>query len=411
MGRSHLLAGACVVLTGLLFAGCASKPRPAAHPSSSPDVANNTRAAPGDAGSGAPPQRSGEGPTADSSGVTSKSVAQHTENYAKNLESLLAKRAPRKSEGAKPQSAEPGADALPETETVEANGALKVKAPQTQKSETTADSGADADVAAAPGGVQPAGKSPAPAPAAQPAASRVAASVKPPQASQTTDLLIQKISARLKDYPRDAAAQLDYQLLQFLRDEPVPELGPISPLPGEDRELITTLLDGLSNFRNGLRAEGNMLQSRKVAPLLEMGDRLRAQGELNLPNTALCTKVERFGVYEPMEPAQFKAGTNNEAVLYCEVANFSSQLADGRQWETKLKHECVLYSETGLAAWQDKADTVTDLSRNRRHDFYVVKRLRVPALPVGRYLLKVTVTDLQMNRVAEATVPIQVIAQ
>lgn len=153
-----------------------------------------------------------------------------------------------------------------------------------------------------------------------------------------------------------------------------------------------------------------MLQSKKVAPLLEMGDRIRSQGELHIPAIALCTSVTTFGVYEPMEPASFHSGPNNTAVLYCEVANFSSQLNGKRQWETRLKHEAVIYTETGLDVWQDKSDTVTDQSRNRRHDFYVVKKLRLPNLPVGRYLLKVTVTDLQMNRIAESTVPIQMVA-
>jgi hypothetical protein len=71
----------------------------------------------------------------------------------------------------------------------------------------------------------------------------------------------------------------------------------------------------------------------------------------------------------------------------------------------------VLYSETGLNVWHTAADPVTDQSRNRRHDFHIVRRLKLPAIPVGRYLLKVTVTDLQVNRVAEATVPIQVVAR
>ena len=195
-----------------------------------------------------------------------------------------------------------------------------------------------------------------------------------------------------------------------MRDESVPDLGAIARLPAEDRELLSALLDGLSNFRSALRAEANMLQSKKVAPLMEMGDRIRGQGELHIPAIALCTSVTTFGVYEPMEPAEFKSGPNNAAVLYCEVANFSSQLNTKRLWETRLKHEAVIYSETGLDVWQDKPDTVTDLSRNRRHDFYVVKKLLLPNIPVGRYLLKVTVTDLQMNRVAEATVPIQVVA-
>jgi hypothetical protein len=131
---------------------------------------------------------------------------------------------------------------------------------------------------------------------------------------------------------------------------------------------------------------------------------------LNIPAAALCTKVDRFGVYEPMEPAQFKPNTNNEAVLYCEVANFSSQLSGGKQWETRLRHEGTLYNETGLNVWKMPADTVSDLSRNRRHDFYVVRKLHLPPLPVGRYLLKVTVTDTQVSRVAEATVPLQIVA-
>ena len=67
---------------------------------------------------------------------------------------------------------------------------------------------------------------------------------------------------------------------------------------------------------------------------------------------------------------------------------------------------------TLLPVWQDKSKTLTDLSRNRRHDFFIVKTIRLPAnLTIGRYLLKVTVIDQQASRVAEATVPVQVVAQ
>ena len=124
-------------------------------------------------------------------------------------------------------------------------------------------------------------------------------------------------------------------------------------------------------------------------------------------------RVKRFGVYEPMDPPRFIAGKkDNDAIIYCEVANFASQMTPDKMWETKLKQEAVLYSETGLAVWSDKSDTVTDLSRNRLHDFFIADKVRIPGnLPVGRYLLKMTVTDLHANRVAEATVPVQVVAQ
>ena len=421
MGRTHLLAGACVALTVLFYvAGCAGKPpesarRQGAAAASAGPRSNNLTSS----GRGA---RRPEAPDVSAAEAAPQSIAHHAEAYAQNLESLLARRG-----ATPPANAEP-APATPEPQDSDggANGSLRVgPAEPGQAVAAAAEEAAATQVSpkqvapkqAAPAAT-PAGQKPEPTGAAKsddvvipstlplPTARSLTQS---PEPAAPTFPLLQKLSARAREYPRDAAAQLDYQLLQFLREEPVPELGAIAALPAEDRELLTALIDGLSNFRSGLRADMNMLHSKKVSPLLEMSERLRVLGELTLPTAVLCTRVDRFGVYEPMEPAQFKAGAANEAILYCEVANFSSQIGDNRQWETRLRHECVLYSEAGLAVWRDKSDSVTDTSRNRRQDFYVVKRLRVPAMPVGRYLLKVTVTDLQLNRVAEKTVPIQVI--
>ena len=52
-------------------------------------------------------------------------------------------------------------------------------------------------------------------------------------------------------------------------------------------KLIAAVIDGLINFRNGLRQDNNMLLSRKVRPLLEMADRLRSQADLKIPVIAL----------------------------------------------------------------------------------------------------------------------------
>ena len=406
MRRSHLLTRAGVALTALLYVvGCASKPKPAstqARPGAKAPAAVARKSAPHSQQS--PDAGAAEAPTIRPAEVTPRSVAQHTELYAQNLESLLAKRAGGAAHVAPVKQPEPAPTTTAPAETVKvaANEQLKVELPPAPPKVVAE----PVKVAAAPAPQVDAGAKPQAARDDDAQTAAVTSHTAPP----TSDQLLRKLSTRIREYPSDVTAHLEYQLLQFLRDEPVPELASVAPLPAEDRELLTALLDGLSNFRNALRAEANMLQSKKVAPLVEMGDRLRGLGELNIPTAALCTKVDRFGVYDPMEPAQFHSGSNNEAVLYCEVANFSSQLNSARQWETSLKHEAVVYSETGLNAWTIKADTVSDVSRNRRHDFYVVRKLRFPTLPIGRYLLKVTVTDMQVSRVAEATVPIQVVA-
>jgi hypothetical protein len=83
-------------------------------------------------------------------------------------------------------------------------------------------------------------------------------------------------------------------------------------------------------------------------------------------------------------------------------------------WSTKISEEEVLYTESGLPIWPGKPvpRTIADQSRNRRHDFFIVKLIHLPAtLSVGRYLLKITVIDQQSNRMAEGTIPIDIVAE
>jgi hypothetical protein len=249
-------------------------------------------------------------------------------------------------------------------------------------------------------------------PATRPAAAAAAAANPPRMMSAASDQLLEKLSRRVKDYPRDVSAHLEYQLLQFLLDEQVPQLSSLAALPTEDRELITAVLDGLALFRNTLRSDNNMLLSRKIHPLLEMSDRLRSQADLVIPSIALCNSVNGFGKYDPIEPARFAAGAEHRVVIYCEIANFSSNLNKDKMWETRLKQDMTLFTEGGVPVWSDKTEEIADAARVRRQDFFVNKRLVIPGnLSIGRYLLKVTIVDLQANRVAEANVPIVIAAK
>jgi hypothetical protein len=128
---------------------------------------------------------------------------------------------------------------------------------------------------------------------------------------------------------------------------------------------------------------------------------------------ALCTKVDAFGRYEPIDPARFPAGRSSNAVVYCEVDNLSSQLnAEKKQWQTDLTQEVVLYTESGMQVWADKPAQLHDYCRTRRDDFFVSKMITLPDnLSIGSYLLKVTIVDQQNNRVAEASLPVQIVAR
>ncbi len=228
----------------------------------------------------------------------------------------------------------------------------------------------------------------------------------------SVDPLERRLAQRLKDSPRDLASQLDYQLVQLLGDQQVPQIPVIASLSPEDREVLMTVLDGLSNFRVSARSEGNVLLSKKVRPMLEMADRLRSTADLEVPTVSLCRRVDGFGVYEPIEPARFVTGREHPVIIYCEVENFSSRLNEKKLWETRLTQETVLYTESGQAVWQEKSRMIVDQARNRRHDFFTVRMAKLPAqLEPGKYLLKVTVIDQQVKRVAEGTATVQVVGQ
>jgi hypothetical protein len=228
------------------------------------------------------------------------------------------------------------------------------------------------------------------------------------------DDLEKRLQQRARDYPADLAGQLDYQLFGLLSDRPSPDMNQIASLSSEDREIVSALMDGLSNFRSQARAEDNALLSKKIRPILEMADRLRAQAELAAPTVCLCTRVDGFGVYKPLDSTRLLANREHELIVYCEVENFTTRPNDQKMWETRLTEETTLYTQAGLPVWPAQRDTqpVVDLSRNRRHDFFIARKIRLPAdLAVGQYLLKVSIVDTQSNRVAEGSTSLQIVAE
>ena len=230
----------------------------------------------------------------------------------------------------------------------------------------------------------------------------------------TADQAEHLAAQHLRDDPADLDGQLNYQLLMFVEGQPVPQMSALAGLRAEDRQVISTLMDGLSNFRNVVRSSNNSLLADKVRPLVDMSDRLRSESELTLRNVTLCTKVDSYGVYKAVDSDRFIAGHENQAIVYAEVENFQSQATNDNQWQTKLSEEMVLYTESGMPVWPAKSqvDSVVDLCHEHRHDFFVAKLITLPQnLTIGRYLLKLTVTDQEANRVAEATTPVEIVAE
>jgi hypothetical protein len=227
----------------------------------------------------------------------------------------------------------------------------------------------------------------------------------------TADDLSRTLAQRVKEDPRNIISHLDYQLVQFVLGQHVPQMNAIASLTGEDQEVLSAILDGLANFRAVMSGDDNSMLSKKVRPLLEMADRLRPKVELKIPALTLCSRVDGFGAYETMSAGTLAAGREQGTIIYCEVENFSSRMNERGLWQTSLTYEAALMDEKGKVVWDDKRLPVSDTCRSRRNDFYVIKKVKWPALAAGDYFLKVRVTDAQANRGQEATLAVKMVAR
>ncbi|MEM1444645.1 MAG: hypothetical protein AAGF84_01190 [Planctomycetota bacterium] len=160
------------------------------------------------------------------------------------------------------------------------------------------------------------------------------------------------------------------------------------------------------------RIEAGDLAELDAAVVTEAIEAMQGPRPLTLRNAKLCKRVSGFGVYTPFPSTEFVAGREHRAIVYAEVDHFVTHQAASGGFEVQLEQEVTLFNEAdGLAVWTQPAQTIQDVSQRKRRDFYNVQMVTLPAnLGVGRYRMKVRVTDVHGGTVDEATLPISLIA-
>lgn len=142
---------------------------------------------------------------------------------------------------------------------------------------------------------------------------------------------------------------------------------------------------------------------------------------LKISRAALCTRVQGFGRYDAIGNSTFVAGQPIRLIVYTELDHFASRPAQngdpaqanvplGDQQSVELSQTLTLYHDpSGLQAWHRPAQRVVETSQRARRDFYLIHQIELPAtLSVGRYSLKVTVTDQTTGAVDEVNLPISI---
>lgn len=138
-----------------------------------------------------------------------------------------------------------------------------------------------------------------------------------------------------------------------------------------------------------------------------------APGMVEIAAVELCRSVGGFGVYEPFPDNTFAAGVPVRMVLYTEIDGFSTDVgADDSMHHVRLSQEVLLFRDAdGQVVWNREPEAIRDESRRMRRDFWSVQLVELPAtLGVGRYRLKVRITDEVSGTVDERSVPLRLVA-
>lgn len=302
------------------------------------------------------------------------------------------------------------AGAVPVSRDTPSSRALRAGSAQAQQSLDVASIG---EAPPAEGEASTAGTEPAPDPT--PAVS--AAPPTPPAGDPTESELVEALTARLvADAGTGGDTVRRAMTLALLHpsqgadadDQWIAALQGLGLSPGEEQTAI--------ELGTLLRRIGTQRPDAAMQALAEAAQSFTANQPLRIPRVVLCSRVTGFGQYVPFPTQRFVAGRRNAVLVYTEVENFqqpeSSLDAGAPGFKVALSQEVHLYHDPdGLLAWRQPAQTTRYEARTRVRDYFIVNRVDLPvSLTVGKYSLKVVLTDLNGGAVAESLIPVDIVA-
>ncbi len=244
------------------------------------------------------------------------------------------------------------------------------------------------------------------APSKKPAASSGAAK---PTPTQAYGILLEHVqhNAHLTPLGKATAA---VTLTSALPGERFDDAAALAPLRSYERDAIERYRHVIAALHAKVAA-GSELDRQTVLGELEA---MFEHAPIRMRGVKLCQRVRGFGSYDEADAAALLAGREHRMIVYVELEDYRAMPGVGPdgQYEVKLSQEIELFNEAdGLAVWRVDPVQIVDHCRNKRRDFFVVQLIKLPPrLNVGKYLLKIRVTDQHGGSVDERTVPIAVVA-
>ena len=215
----------------------------------------------------------------------------------------------------------------------------------------------------------------------------------PPRGKLSVDQWMAALAERTQEHPEDTVAQWELRLLQLAIGDEEAARTPSEDASSETAELLCRLIEAIIATRDAL--EHPVTASEAALGAVEaLRTPLQEQADLQIPTVALCTRVQTFGVYDEMPSGALVANRPNRAIVYIEIGNFLSEQTDDGRYRTMLSDELEILTPDGRSVWHKEEPSIVDLSRRRRHDFFLAQIIDLPnTLGPGEYVLKVSMQD------------------
>ncbi len=183
----------------------------------------------------------------------------------------------------------------------------------------------------------------------------------------------------------------------------------LNKLSPEDQQRIKNYHRAVSMLHAQVLSGEGDLDREAIAGRLE---ELYGSQPVSIRNIQLCEKVMGYGVYDAFSDNTFVAGRVQKLIVYVELDNFEPlQNQDGGAYEVRLRQELELYESNGFEVWSHEPVIISDVSQNKRRDFFVVQLVTLPAqLRMGQYHLKVRVYDENGGTRDEASLELRLVA-
>ncbi|MFO0900016.1 MAG: hypothetical protein U0836_21500 [Pirellulales bacterium] len=195
------------------------------------------------------------------------------------------------------------------------------------------------------------------------------------------------------------------RLLYLAADRGPDALEPCASLGEGEQQFWTEELFGLHAALDQSVSPVERRHTLAARHLRQAATHLGQQGLLDVRSAAFCSRVDSYGIYKRLNtgPDEFRPG--QETLLYAEVENFSSE-ARSEGFHTSLASRYEIANDRGEIVARHEFPPLEEICANQRRDFFIQHHMQVPkGLPVGRYRLRLVLTDVHARKQGEALLP------